>query len=227
MSQPVSEYGYKLARKNVLFQMLEEDVFNWLLENARQLTLNKGDSLFSQGEKADRFYLVTSGRIKLFHLSVDGQEKVVEVISEGDTFAEAVMFMEKGKYPVHAEALGPAQLIVFNNRDYKAILQDSSDSCFRLMANMARRLHLRLSEIETLTVQNARHRVVRFLLGQLEQTKGTLIELPMAKRLVASRLAMQPETFSRVIHDLKEQGILDVQGRNLHVCDVKALKSFN
>jgi len=227
MSQPVSEYASHLARKNVLFQALSDEVFDWLITGARQQTLLKGDTLFTQGEQADRFYLVVSGRIKLFHLSVDGQEKVVEVIGEGDTFAEAVMFMEQGKYPVHAETLGPAQVIIINNRDYRSILQDSSESCFKLMSNMARRLHLRLSEIETLTVQNARHRVIRFLLAQLEQSKGKVIELPMAKRLVASRLAMQPETFSRVIHDLKEQGILDVQGRNLHVCDLKALKAFS
>ncbi len=226
MSQPVTDYAVELVRKNLLFRMLDENVFNWLIERARLQKLDKGDALFAQREAADRFYLVVSGRIKLFHLSIDGQEKVVEVIGEGDTFAEAVMFMEQPCYPVHAEALGSAQVVVFNNRDYKTILEDSSDSCFKLLANMARRLHLRLSEIETLTVQNARHRVVRFLLSQLEQSKGLVVELPMAKRLVASRLAMQPETFSRVIHDLKEQGILDVQGRNLHICDIKALKSF-
>ncbi|MEH6578568.1 MAG: Crp/Fnr family transcriptional regulator [Amphritea sp.] len=226
MSQPVTDCAIELARKNILFHTLEEDVFNWLMTRARLQRLEKGDALFSQRESADRFYLVVNGRIKLFHLSIDGQEKVVEVIGEGDTFAEAVMFMEAPNYPVHAEALGSAQVVVFNNRDYKAILQDSSESCFKLLANMARRLHLRLSEIETLTVQNARHRVVRFLLGQLEQTKGSVVELPMAKRLVASRLAMQPETFSRVIHDLKEQGVLDVQGRKLHVRDVNALRSF-
>lgn len=226
MSQPVSESGYNLARNNLLFKSLDQERFDWLLGKARQESRIKGDALFSQGEVADRFYLVMSGRIKLYHLSQDGQEKVVEVISAGNTFAEAVMFMEQGRYPVYAEVLENSQLLVFRSKDYRSLLQDSSEMCFKLMSTMARRLHLRMSEIETLTIQNARHRVIRYLLTQLELVKpANIIELSMTKRLIASRLAMQPETFSRVIHDLKDQGILTIQGRNLEILDVKALKA--
>ncbi|GGK70349.1 Crp/Fnr family transcriptional regulator [Amphritea balenae] len=226
MSQPVSESGYNLARNNLLFKSLDQERFDWLLGKARQESRIKGDALFSQGEVADRFYLVMSGRIKLYHLSQDGQEKVVEVISAGNTFAEAVMFMEQGRYPVYAEVLENSQLLVFRSKDYRSLLQDSSEMCFKLMSTMARRLHLRMSEIETLTIQNARHRVIRYLLTQLELVKpANVIELSMTKRLIASRLAMQPETFSRVIHDLKDQGILTIQGRNLEILDVKALKA--
>ena len=227
MSQPVSESGYNLARSNLLFQSLEQELFDWLIQCARQEARLKGDILFSQGDEADRFYLVISGRIKLYHLSRDGQEKVVEVIGPGNTFAEAVMFMEKGRFPVYAEVLEPSQLVVFRNRDYRSLLEDSSDMCFRLISNMARRLHLRMSEIETLTIQNARHRVIRYLLNQLAQSpEKDRIHLTMTKRLIASRLAMQPETFSRVIHELKEQGILAISGRDLEVLNLKALKAY-
>ncbi|MFC6669245.1 Crp/Fnr family transcriptional regulator [Marinobacterium aestuariivivens] len=217
------------ARHHMLFDALDDEEFEQATARARLLDLDGGERLFTQGDKAERFFLVLSGSIKLFRIAFDGQEKVVHLMREGDSLAEAVMFMSQTQYPVNAEALGATRVLSFSNLAYKGCLEASSQACFRVMASMARRLHLRLDEIETLTLQNARHRFVRYLLQLLvpDATGNTgHIELPVAKRLIASRLAMQPETLSRIMHDLKEEGIVEGTTRQLQVLDVSALQEM-
>lgn len=216
------------ARQHMLFSAFSEEHFQELGEQARLHRLGNEEILFRQGDKANRFFYVVSGHIKLNRLSADGQEKVIEVFGPQQTFAEAIMFMEQQAYPVNAQALGETVLLSVHNGFYKSLLTEHADYATRLLADMAKRLHMRINEIENLTMQNATHRVVRYLLNQLPslQVVQAQIELPMAKRLIASKLAMQPETFSRIMHELKERQILSVQGRQLQILDVQALKDF-
>jgi CRP-like cAMP-binding protein len=69
----------------------------------------EGESLFFQGDNATSFYLVLSGRIKLFRISPDGKEKVVEIMEAGATFAEALMFMDQPHYPVDRHLFSAAR----------------------------------------------------------------------------------------------------------------------
>ncbi|GGO76573.1 transcriptional regulator [Marinobacterium nitratireducens] len=214
------------ARKQMLFDALDETEFERATTHCRLLELDSGERIFTQGDRAERFFLVLSGTVKLFRLAFDGQEKIVHLMREGDSLAEAVMFMDGSRYPVNAEALDAARVLSFSSAAYRECLEASTRACFGVMASMARRLHLRLDEIETLTLQSARHRLVRYLSQLLEEEDGNSgrIVLPVAKRLIAARLAMQPETFSRIMHDLKDEGILEGGGSELRVLDVGALK---
>lgn len=217
------------ARRQMLFDALSDEEFEQATARVRLQALTGGERLFTQGDRAERFYLVLSGSIKLFRIAFDGQEKVVHLMRPGETLAEAVMFMSQGQYPVNAEALGETRLLSFSNSAYKQCLEASSQACFRVMASMARRLHLRLDEIETLTLQNARHRFVRYLVQLLQPDESGntgWIQLPVAKRLIASRLAMQPETLSRIMHDLKAEQIVEGRSRQLRVLDVAALQEM-
>lgn len=77
-----------------LFQALNDEQLELVLSNARYAELQSRQNLFTSGQKADRFYLLLRGQIKLFSISEDGVEKVLEIVFPGQTFAEAIMFME-------------------------------------------------------------------------------------------------------------------------------------
>jgi CRP/FNR family transcriptional regulator, dissimilatory nitrate respiration regulator len=171
---------------------------------------------------------VRSGQMKLFRLSLDGVEKVIEIIQPGQTFAEAVMFMERQNYPVSAEAITASEVYSFDSRGFMQVLRESTDTCFRLMADMSMRLHMRLNEIDHLTLQNATYRMINYISQQIPEgaTADIEIELNAPKSIIASRLSVQPETFSRILSNLTKEGIISVHGKNVRILDVKKLRAY-
>lgn len=196
-----------------------------LIAQSHEQQYGAGELLIRQGQPAERFFLVLKGRVKLYRISADGQEKVVEIIQAGQTFAEAVMFMQRSEYPVCAETLETVQLISFPNRLMLTLLEENPQSCLYLLGHMSIRLHQRLGELETLTLQNATQRFALYLIQQLEdRSQETVdIELPLPKRLIAARLSMQPETLSRIMARLNQEGFIEMRGRNIHIPSIKNL----
>lgn len=93
------------------FKHLSTENQERLMSHSHEQQCQAGELLIRQGQPAERFFLVLKGRVKLYRISADGQEKVVEIIQAGQTFAEAVMFMQRSEYPVCAETLETVQLI--------------------------------------------------------------------------------------------------------------------
>jgi CRP/FNR family transcriptional regulator, dissimilatory nitrate respiration regulator len=215
-------------RRHYLFSAFTEPELKTMAQSTRGIELETGQHLFFQGQKADHFYLVIQGQIKLTRLTPDGNEKVIEIILSGQTFAEAVMFMNREEYPVTATAISPTQLYSFQNRAFMEILRNNNEVCFRLLGDVSMRLRGRLQEIENLTMKNAAYRVVRYFLNELEKQPGSpdTMELAIQKQLIASRLSIKPETLSRIFSTLRDQGIIDMQGKALRIVDVERLKAF-
>jgi CRP-like cAMP-binding protein len=168
------------------------------------------------------FYLVLAGRIKLFRVSLEGKEKVVEIMERGSTFAEALMFMDQPHYPVTATALMPSRVIGIDCKDFKLMLRESIDTCFLLLGKMSFRLRGLIREIDALSLDTGTVRAVAYLLHQAPEG-ADCFELKVAKSVIASRLSVKPETFSRILKNLHEQGILSIDGRNVTIHDRDAM----
>jgi len=216
-------------RRSYLFAQMSEEHLATLVASAQELRLQPGDPVFRQGEPAERFYFMREGLVKLFRLSPEGDEKIIELMRTGETFAEAVMFMgNQGRYPVNAEAVSEARVVAFDQKTFLKLLNDSRDACFGLLASMSRRLHLLVNQIESLTLQNATYRLVAYLLEQIpgDRTRGTEVELSTPKAVIASRLAIQPETLSRILSRLRQGGLIEVQGNHILLRNVEALRNL-
>ncbi len=175
--------------------------------------------VFRQSDPADRFFMVLRGKVKLFRISADGKEKVVEIIQPGQTFAEAVMFLQKPVYPVCAETLEPVDLISFSNRLMLEQLQQNPQTCLHLLGHLSVRLHQRLDELENLTLQNATQRFALYLVGQVKDRAADEVELDLLlpKGLIAARLSIKPETLSRVMAGLRQMELIETSGRHIRI----------
>ncbi len=215
-------------RQNPLFRSLSDEQMAQLLAATHIKQLAQGLGLFEAGSPAEHFYLLKSGQIKLYRLSPSGQEKVIEIINPGQTFAEALMFLDIPGYPVNAQVLSDAELYVISNRAFLAILRESVESCFHVMANLSVRLKQQLNEIDALTLQNAGLRVVNYLsqLIPAGEEGDCDITLPAAKNIIASRLSITPETLSRTFNTLSREGLIVVDGLHITVHDVEALRGY-
>jgi len=211
-------------RQNYLFADLTEAQLRRIDSHAVRIRLNEGDALFQQGEPAQRFYLLRTGQIKLYRLSPAGNEKVIDIVTPGSTFAEALMFLERPHYPVGAEALQASEVISIDAVDFAGMLRESIDTCFVMMGSMSQRLRALLREIDDLSLHSATCRVAGYLAKHAPGNSDSF-ELPVAKQIVASRLSVKPETFSRIIKNLTENGVIQVAGSRVTVHDRAALEA--
>lgn len=217
----------QLLRQHYLFKAFTEPQLTELAEHVRPLRLDAERLLFQHGDPAERFFLVVSGQIKLFRTTAEGQEKVMELMGPGHSFAEAIMFMEQHRYPVSAQALQDSLLLAVPNQPYLELLRGNTEACFRLLGDLSMRLHHRLNEIEGLTLRNAATRVARYLLKRLPAgaRDGAVLELDAPKQIIASQLGMKPETFSRVLASLADQGAISVRGRQVIIDNAALLEA--
>lgn len=224
----LDELKLEQIKKHYLFSGLSEKALVEVARTTKLCELEPDQHLFFQGEQADHFYLILSGQVKLTRLTPDGNEKVIEILMPGQTFAEAVMFMHKDDYPVTATSISDAKVFSFNSKHFLSVLEENPKTCLSLLGDLALRLRGRLNEIENLTMKNATYRVVRFFLNELEKQGETnsRVELSIQKQLIASRLSIKPETLSRIFHTLKDRQILETQGKIIVIKDVEKLKSF-
>lgn len=217
----------QLMNNHYLFSALDDAQLGKVLATTIIDTYPKGERLFRRGEPAHAFYMVVTGKVKLYRLSPDGHEKIMRLLGPGQTFAESVMFMDPPRYPVHAEAVESSTVAAFKRESFIQLLQESFDICRAVMAQMTQRIQAHWDEIEALALLNSRYRVVHYLLGLVpEGKKGTIvITLPTHKSLIAAQLALQPETLSRLLRSLSDEALIELDDDNVAIPDVDKLRS--
>lgn len=212
-------------RQVALLSDLNPEQFDAMARSAIRREYSTDQMLFQHGEKANYFYLVEKGSVKLSRLAPNGQEKVIEILRKGHTFAEAVMFFDRQEYPVDATALEPTTVIGLDSRVFIGILKESPETALSLMGTLSMRLHRRVNEIDSLSLQNSTLRVINYLLQNLpdNDSNTAVIELESTKKLIAARLSIQPETFSRALSQLQGKGAIRVKGASIEILDAELL----
>jgi CRP/FNR family transcriptional regulator, dissimilatory nitrate respiration regulator len=207
------------TRAHHLFAGLAPAQFQRVLDAARIEELDAGQILFDRGQAAQHFFIVVEGQVNLVLYSKAGEEKIIDILVPGQSFAEAVMFMEGAAYPVCSVAAVKSRVARFSNREYIAILRESPDTCLRMLGHLSQRLHMRLREIEYLTLESATHRLVRMLEGRLPRDGDGPAEIHLheSRQEIASRLSIKPETLSRILRTLADSGAIVVHGRAVQV----------
>ena len=192
-----------------LFRDLDRDLLVQIARHASWRELSAGEPLFAKGDPGKHFFLVKTGVIKLFLLSADGQEHIIEIIGREQLFAEAVMFMG-GSYPIYASALENSRVIAFEAHFFATLLRNNASLCLTLLAAMSRQMHTLLAEIDQLTLQTSTRRLAQYLLAQPARkiANARMIQLPTTKQNIASLLDIRPETLSRILARLVDDGLI-------------------
>ncbi len=220
---------YESLREHYLFSALEQSDFDGLVTQVTLLNLDKGEVLFHRGDRSQAFFFVDSGQIELSLNSPTGEKKILEVIQSGRTFAEAVAFMRGGKYPVTAEVLQAAKLCQIPNAHYLSLLTDNPNACLRLLSDISQHLHARVREIERLTVQNARSRLISYLLDHIVESGNdeATVRLELPKHVIASRLSIQPETLSRLLRSMSDDGQITIEDKVIFIRSLERLRPYD
>ncbi len=214
-----------LLARIALFQGLAADEVARISAGAHELNIAKGEILFQRGDPSDGFYIVAYGQMKLAFTSPGGAEKVVEIITQGQSFGEAVMFMDK-PYPVMAQALADTQLVHVGKTALFHELDHDPKLGRKLIAGLSMRLHRLIADVESYSLRSGRDRVIGYLLrdeSDTDEHRDIVITLPTRKGVIASRLNLTQEHFSRILHELSEQELIIVEGRTIRIPDIAKL----
>mgnify|MGYP001024954840 FL=1 len=190
----------------------------------------RGEMVFRMGEPCDSFHVVVVGQVKLFVLSPAGQEKVIELVSPGASFAEALMFLSKPCL-VNAQALADSLLLTVHRQAVMEELEHDNRFALRMLAGLSRRLHGLVHDVQAYALQSGVQRVVGYLLRDQDFEDGPAgeertVSLPVSKATVASRLSLTPEYFSRVLRELETAGLIEVDKRDIRILDGKLLAAY-
>lgn len=200
-------------------------------QGCRVARLARGDTIFRYGQPCEEFHVVVSGQVKLFAISPTGQEKVIELVGSGQSFAEALMFTDK-PYILNAEALSNTLLLTVGKKAIIAEIERDPRFSLRMLAGISRRLHGLVHDIEAGALHSGMQRVIGYLLRDSEpqeagiDREGFTVSLPVTKATIASRLSLTPEYFSKVLHELEEEKLIEIDKRDIRIIDSVRLMNY-
>jgi len=209
-----------------LFSDLCPEELAKLAEGCRLRRMSRGDVVFRAGERCLEFHVVVMGQVKLYVLSPQGQEKVVELVGPGQSFGEAIMFTGR-PYILNAQVLTETLLLTVSQQAVFGEIERDHRFALRMLAGLSRRLHGLIHDVEAYALQSGVQRVIGYLLRDVpEDEEAHTVSLAVSKATIASRLSLTPEYFSRVLHELQEQGLIEVDGRDIRIVDAGRLATY-
>ena len=209
---------------------LPEENLKELGEIVVQKRFARGELLFSDGDVGEGFYVVVSGRVKLYKLGPDGREQILHFVSNGDPFGEVTLFAGVS-YPAFARACTDLNVLFFRRDDFKSLVHKNPELSLNMIAIMSHHLRRFASLVEELSLKDVPARVARYLLnlaakGGREVGNGIEVELDSSKTELAQKLGTISETISRTLGKMKSTGVIDTNGRKVTILDGDTLEEI-
>lgn len=209
-----------------LFREIEKPELRQIARGTTAVDAPRGTVLFRRGDRVSGFYVVIFGQVKLAIYSPEGGEKVIELMGPGQSFGEPVMFLDR-PHALTGETLEDTKLVHVSREAVESELQRDPAFARRVIAGLSQRLHQLVADVEDVTLHSATERVIGYLLSRETAARegGSVVTLHANKRVIASRLNLSQEHFSRVLHGLAAAGLIEVRGRVIRILDTGRLRA--
>jgi len=206
-----------------LFAALPRQDLEALIADCRVHSAPSGTRLFSPLDPADRFYVVLTGRVKVFQLSAGGDEQILHLCGPGQTFGEAAVW-SGARFPAHAVALTGARLLVVRREALVAAIRRRPEIAFGMLGGLSSKLREFAQLIERLSLKDVPARLAAALLEISARSGADTFTLDRTKRELAGQMGTVPETLSRALARLKAHGLIAERGGRVRVLDREGLR---
>lgn len=205
-----------------IFNHLVEEKLDEIMQTVQSVTYKKGEVIYHAGDQSNTLYIVNHGRVKIYHLSESGKEQLVRILNPGDFTGELALF-QQSIHENFAEALIDTKICLIQGEDLQDILLKYPTIALQIMKELTGRLEKSEQQTTRLATESVETRIALFLAECVEDDTRK-IELPMSKKDLASYLGTTPETVSRRLADLEDQGyILQTGQRHIEIIDLDGL----
>jgi len=215
---------------------LTEDQSQTLADLANELTIDKGELIFQEGDRGQGFYIVAQGKIKVFKMSFEGKEQILHIYGPGHTFGEVAVFQGKN-FPASAMALEQSTVLFLPREAFVQQIEKSPALAMNMLADLSRRLREFTVQIENLSLKEVPARLAAYILtlafeqpaehSQEKQIPAAKVSLPVSKVQLASLIGTTPETISRGLKKIEQAGFIKTDGKKISISDQEGLEELS
>jgi CRP-like cAMP-binding protein len=190
-------------------------------------SVKRGQTIFAEGDLGNGFYVLVTGRVKIFKLSPDGKEQILHIMPPGEPFGEVAVFAGE-RFPAYAEALEDGYTLFFPRAAFTELIAQHPTLALNMMAILARRLRKFAVMIEALSLKEVPGRLAaHFLYLSGQQGGEKSLTLDISKNQLASLMGTIPETLSRILARMAKEGLIETSGQRLiHILDEEGLQDL-
>ena len=210
----------------LLFEGLPDSQIREIEGIAEDMRFKKGQVIFSDGEEGKGFYLVATGLVRIFKVSLEGKEQILHIFGPGEPFGEVPVFTGRN-FPASAESISESRILFFPRRAFVDLIAANPSLALNMLAVLSMRLRQFTVQIENLSLKEVPGRLAAYLLYLADEEKRKdLVRLSISKGHLASLLGTIPETLSRIFSKMRSQGLIDVRGRHIRLLDHNGLSAL-
>ncbi|HVO91458.1 MAG TPA: cyclic nucleotide-binding domain-containing protein [Terriglobales bacterium] len=215
----------QIISRIAVFRGLKTESVEHIIAPATAIELRPHEWIVRQDEPATAFFIVIDGWVKLYRCTPSGEETVIELMTKGQSFAEAVAFTG-GRYLSTVEAVSHARVGRIPADHIVRCIRQMPDIALAMIASISQHMHHLVQQIEHLKAQSGVQRVAEFLTSLSAAEQGQCaVALPYDKVLIASQLGLTPESLSRTFAKLKYIGVT-VEASHVIVRDMAKLRAL-
>ena len=209
----------------LLFDGLPPEQLDHIVGIVMVKAFGRGETIFFEGDEGNGFYMVETGKVKIYKMSLSGKEQILHIFGPGEPFGEVPVFHGQ-PFPATAEALVKSIVLFFPRDKFMALIHKMPSVALNMLALLSMRLRRFTAQIENLSLKEVPARLAGYILYLMEeQQNDDMIELEISKGQLASLLGTIPETLSRIFARMSEEGLISVDGRVIHILDREGLEN--
>lgn len=208
-----------------LFKGLDDTELDALAGASSPIRVPANSCVVEQGDAPKGMYLVVYGQMKVGFQRRDGGEKTLVILGRDKCFGLSEMLLGQD-HQAFVKTTADTMLLHAERDTVLQLARSNFPFVHELMACVGRQLHTLVRDIESYALQTARQRIAGYLLRQQKNQNSDFIDLVGSKTMIASRLSLTPETFSRLLHDISSEGAIKVTGRRIRIADTDRLRGI-
>jgi CRP/FNR family transcriptional regulator len=210
-------------KKVTIFSNLTEEQYRMISEITKLKHYRKKETVFNDGEEANGFYIVYSGRVKIYKVSFDGREQILHIFGKHQIFGEVPVFSNK-VFPATATTLENSEIIFIPKERFISLVNEHPQIALQIIGVLSMRLHAFTNVIENLSLKEIPSRLASYIIYLKEKSgEGMKVELEVNKSQLSSILGTIPETLSRIFTKMSQNNILEIKGKFIIIKDFEKL----
>lgn len=219
-----------IVKKIPFFSLLSEKELELIDQITTEKVFKKGEYIFFEEEKGEKFYVIKNGQVKLTKMIQNGDEQILNIFSDNDIIAEIIAF-DKGNYPASAVTMKETTLIVFEQSDFEGLILEHPSIGVKLLQELSGRLRRAQQNVRDLALKDSSAKVAGLLLFLAkkygEDKKGKIIlDLSLTQKEMANMIGSSRETVSRVLGKLENDGLIKTSRKKITIYEPDKIKDY-
>ncbi|KRQ85809.1 cAMP receptor protein [Caloramator mitchellensis] len=213
-----------------IFKELDDECLSKISALLIEKRYDKGSLIFMEGEAAQAVYFVKKGKVKIYKTGQDGKEHILNILSDGEVFAESCLF-GMNKYPASAEAFEDTGVLFIKIKELEKLLENYPKIAIGIIKTMGKRLQMVSKQIENLALRDAFGKTAMLLMDLVTRKfskiyDGIEVETELSRQEMASMVGLTRETFTRALSKLKDYGAIEFERDKIRIINIEKLKEF-